>query len=57
MKEFEKTLDLDSFGQVPFTSPQHLGAGTSSATTSQQPAQESTPSAGTSRGKEVQHSE
>ena len=39
MKEFEKTLDLDSVEQVFFTSPRHLGAGTSSATTSQQPAQ------------------
>ena len=34
MKEFEKTLDLDSIGQVFFTLPRHLGAGTSSATTS-----------------------
>jgi len=36
--------------------PQHIGAGTSSATTSQQLAQESAPPAGTSKGKEVQHS-
>jgi len=57
MKELEKTLDLDSFGEVPFTLLQHLGAGTSSSTTSQQPAQETTPSIGTSKGKEVQHSE
>ena len=35
MKELEKTLDLDSFGQVPFKLPQHIGAGTSSATTPQ----------------------
>jgi len=56
MKELEKTLDLDSFGQVPFVLPQHIGAGTSSATTSQQPAQESAPPAGTSKGKEVLHS-
>lgn len=57
MKELEKKLDLDSFGQVPFTLPQHIGEGTSSATTSQQPAQESTPTARTSKGKEVLHSE
>lgn len=57
MKELEKTLDLYSFGQVPFKFPQHIGAGTSSATTSQQPAQESTPPAATSKGKQVLHSE
>ena len=37
--------------------PRHLGAGTSSATTSQQPAQESPPPVDTSKGKEVQHFE
>ena len=57
MKNLEKTLDLDFFGQVSFKLPQHIGAGTSSATTSQQPAQESTPPAGASKGKEVLHSE
>lgn len=52
MKNLEKTLDLDSFGQVSFKLPQKTGVGTSSATTSQQPAQESTtPTAGTSKGK------
>ena len=38
MKGLEKTLDPDSFGQVPFKWPQHIGASTSSATTLQQPA-------------------
>lgn len=56
IKDLEKTLDLDSFGQVTFTLPQHIGEGTSSATTSQQPTQESDPPAVTSKGKEVQHS-
>jgi len=28
MKELQKTLDLESFGHVPFTFPQHIGAGT-----------------------------
>jgi len=37
--------------------PQHIGAGISSATTSQQPAQESTPPTGTYKGKEVLHLE
>ena len=58
MKYLEKTLDLDSFGQVSFKLPQHIRAGTSAATTSQQPAQESTtPVVGTSKGKEVLDSE
>lgn len=57
MKGLEKTLDLDSFGQVPFKLSQHIGAGTLSTTTSQKPAQQSTPLAGTSKGKEVLHSE
>ena len=39
MKDLEKTLDLDSFGQVSFKLPQQTGVGTSSAGTSQQPAQ------------------
>lgn len=55
MKEFEKRIDLDYFGQVPFTLPQHIRMSTSSATPSQQPAQETTPPAG--KGKEVQRSE
>lgn len=57
MKDLEKTLDLDSFGYVSFKLPQHIGAGTSAATTSQQPAQEDTPPIGTSKGKEMMHSE
>jgi len=57
IKDLEKTLDLDSFGPVTFTLPQHIGVGTSSATTSQQLAQESAPPVGTPKGKEVQHSE
>ena len=48
---------MDFFVQIPFTLPQHIGAGTSSSTTSQQPAQESAPPAETSKGKEVLHSE
>ena len=58
MKNLEKTLDLDSFGQVSFKQPQKTGVGTSSAGTSQQPTQEiTTPAAGTSKGKEVLDSE
>ena len=57
MKDLEKNLDLDSFGQVFFKLPQHIGADTSAATTSQQPAQENTPPTGASKGKEVLHSE
>jgi len=54
MKNLEKTLDLDSFGQVFFRRPQQTGVGTSSAGTSQEPTQESTtPVAGTSKGKRV----
>jgi len=34
IKDLEKTLDLDSFGHVTFTLPQHIGAGTSSTTAS-----------------------
>jgi len=57
IKNLEKSVDLESFGQVFFTLPQDLGAGTSSTTTSQQPTKESDPPAGTSKGKELQHSE
>ena len=57
IKDLENTFDLDSFGQITFTLPQHIGMGTSSATASQQPARESAPPVGTSKGKEVQHSE
>ena len=39
MKDLEKILDLDSFGQVSFKMPQRSGVGTSSAGTSQQPTQ------------------
>ena len=58
MKNLEKTLDLDSFGQVSFKLPQQTGVGTSTAATSQQPTQESTtPSARSSKGKDVLDSE
>ena len=54
MKDLEKTLDLDSFGQVSFKLPQQTRVGTSSAGTSQQPIKEaSTPFLGSSKGKEV----
>ena len=54
MKDLEKTLDLDSFGQVSFKLPQQTGVGTSSVGTSQQPIQGgSTPVSGSSKGKEV----
>jgi len=54
MKDLEKTLDLDSFGQVSFKLPQQTRVGTFSAGTSQQPVQEtSTPVTGSSKGKEV----
>lgn len=54
MKDLEKTLDLDSFGQVSFNLPQQTGVGTSSSGTSQQPVQEtSTLVLGSSKGKEV----
>jgi len=54
MKNLEKTLDLDSFEQVSFKVPQQTRVSTSSAGTSQQSAQESTtPTARTSKGKEV----
>lgn len=54
IKDLEKTLDLDSFGQVSFKLPQQIGVGTSFAGTSQQPVQEnSTPVTRSSKGKEV----
>ena len=36
MKDLEKTLHLDSFGQVSFKPPQQIGVGISSTGTSQQ---------------------
>jgi len=39
IKNLEKTVDLESFGQVFFTALRHLGESTSSSTISQQPAQ------------------
>jgi len=52
VKNLEKTLDRDSFGQGSFKWRQQLGVGTSSAGTSQQPAQRtSTSITGTSKGK------
>ena len=55
MKELEKILDLDSFGQVSFKLPQHTGGDTSFARTSQQPTQKA--STGSAKGKEVIGSE
>jgi len=58
MKDLEKTLDLEYFGQVSFKLPQQAGIGTSSAITSQQLVQEtSTPGTGISKGKEVADTE
>ena len=57
IKDLEKAVDLESFGQLFFRAPQHLGEGTSSTTTSQQLAQVSAPTATTDKGKGVQHSE
>ena len=58
MKGLEKTLDLDSFGQVSFKLPQQMGVGTSFAGTSQQPLQEtSTLVTGFSKGKELEDAE
>lgn len=57
MRDLEKTLDLDSFGQVPFELSQRSGIGASSVGTSQQPSQEtSTPTTGTLKGKELETS-
>lgn len=56
IKNLEKAVDLESFGQAFFTSPRHLGESTSSTTVSQQPAQTSAPLVATDKGKEVQHS-
>jgi len=52
MRDLEKTLDLDSFGQVRFESSQRLGISASIAETSQQHSQDTnTLVTGTSRGK------
>ena len=48
---------MESFGQVFFIGPRHLGEGTSSTTVSQQPAQVSASPAAIDKGKGVQHSE
>lgn len=54
MRNLEKALDLDSFGQVPFELSQRSGIGPSIAGTSQQPSQEiSIPATRTSKGKEL----
>jgi len=54
MRDLEKTLDLNSFGQVSFKLPQQTRVGASSAGTSQQPIQKiSTPVLGSYKGKEV----
>ena len=51
MKNLEKALDMDAFGQVSFNFPQKTRVGTSTVATSQQPTQESTtPAAGTYKG-------
>jgi len=54
MRDLEKTLDLDSFGQVPFKLPQKSASSASIARTSQQPPPEVNRLAtGTSKGKEI----
>ena len=54
MKDLEKTIDLDSFVQVPFKKPQKTGESSSAATTAQQVAQErTTPTTGIAKGKEL----
>lgn len=55
MKELEKTLDLDSFGQVPFKLPQHIGGDTSFAKSSHQASQKANSAA--AKGKEVMDTE
>lgn len=55
MKGLEKTFDLDSFGQVSFKLPQHIGGDTSFAETSQWPSQKA--SAASTKGKQVIDSE
>ena len=58
MKDLEKTLDLNSFGQVSFKLPQQTRVGTSFVGTSQQPVQKTnTPFTGSSKGKEVADTE
>ena len=55
MRDLEKTLDLDSFGQVSFELSQRSGIGASIVGTSQQPPQEaSTPATESSKGKEIE---
>jgi len=55
MRDLEKTLDLDSFGQVSFKLYQRSGVGASSAGTSQQPSKETIILAtGSSKGKELE---
>lgn len=55
MRDLEKTLDSDSFGQVPFQWSQKSAIGTSSTGTSQQLPQEANLLAtGTSKGKEIE---
>ena len=51
MKGLQKTLDLDSFGQVSFEMPHHIGGDTSFAGTSQQPLQKANKAS--NKGKEV----
>lgn len=54
MKYLEKTLDLESCGQVSFKKPQPTGESSSTATTAQQVAQErTTPTTWTTKGKEL----
>jgi len=53
IKNLEKVVDMESFGQVFLTAPRHLGERTSSTMISQQPAQASAPLAATDKGKEV----
>jgi len=53
VKDLEKTLDLDSFDQVTFMLPQQVGEGTSATIVSQATQDRTSPTIGTTKGKEV----
>jgi len=53
VKIWKKTLDLDSFEQVTFKLPRQVGEGTSTAAVSQATKERTTPTVGTTKGKEV----
>lgn len=57
MKQLEKSVDLEFFGQVFSPVLKHLGVAASSSTTPQQSAQASTQAATTAKGKEMQQEE